>query len=266
MKKIFVDTKYAIGTAVSGIVIVAAVLSLFLLVKTFSALGWTSSEPYSNYISINGYAEITAVPDIATFTFTIEETSESSESAQMLASQKIDSAIKIIKEKGIEERDIKTLNYNIYPKYEWMGGVCNGFRCDSGQNVLIGYTASQTTEVKVRKTDQSGEIFSSLTNVNITNISGLSFKVDDEENLKNKAREKAIQNAKENAIKLSKDLGVRLVKITGFSEDDYSYRPDPYMYGAGSDMMTKEMSAIAPEINPGENIVNSRVYITYKIR
>jgi len=104
-----------------------------------------------------------------------------------------------------------------------------------------------------------------VANAGVTNVSGLSFTIDDEDALVREARQEAIDEAKQKAKDLAKDLGVRLVRIINFSENG----GQPPMYfardmamGIGGTMETKS----APSIPAGENKIISSVSITYEIR
>lgn len=257
MKKPMVQIASMVG-------LVGLVLSAFLLTKIISEVK-TFDDPeqgYYNSISVNAEGEVVAIPDIGTFNFSVSETAESVDVAQNNSAEKINPAINYLKENGVSENDIKTTSYNANPKYEWQQGFCNEFRCEPGEQILIGYEVSQAISVKVRETDKAGELLSGIGKFGISNISGLSFTTDDEESLKSEARSKAIANAKTQAEKIANDLGVKLGKVIGFYEESGDY-PMYECYGGGDFMEAKTMAI--PEIPKGENIIKSRVSVTYVI-
>lgn len=259
--KFFSDTKYAISVGILAFVVVSLFASVFLIVKTVS-LG-DNEFPYENSITLVGEGEIVVIPDVATFTYTVSEVSETAASAQVMANEKSNAILSLLKDSGVDDNDIKTLNYNIFPKYEWRSEVCISGPCNGGKNVVIGQEVSQTFQVKIKDTEKSGELLSLVGSQEVKNISGLSFSIDDEESLKKQAREKAIENAKSKANNLAKQLGVQLVKIVGFSEDsdDRSYYGGEFRESAMMSMDAKS----SPEIPTGENTVSSKVYITFEI-
>lgn len=253
---------------------VGVLLAIFLAVISIKALreiGYVGKDyPIMNTISVNGKGEEISIPDIATFSFSVTENGKTVAEAQSKATTKINSAIDALEDNGIEERDIKTIAYNINPKYEYVQEICpaGSFNCRTGRQVLIGYEVSQTTEVKVRDLSKAGALFETIGSLGVQNVNSLQFSIDDIETVKAMAREKAITNAKEKAEKLADDLGVRLVRITSFydSSDDSVY----YGYGKGGDTMSvmeaRAVSAPAPSIPSGEQKVTSTVSITYEIR
>ncbi len=244
------------------------VLAVFLASRTvnefkrYHTIG--SDAPAQNTISVSGEGEAFAVPDVATFTFSVTEEALVVAEAQQLASRKVDSALEFLRGEGVEERDIKTVGYNIYPRYEFERTVCISYPCPEGKRQLAGYEVSQTIEVKVRKLADAGTILGGLGEIGVQNVSGLAFSIDDEDAVKREAREEAIEEAKTKAKQLAKDLEVRLVRIVSFNESGgpiYFRTYAAEAFGKGG-----EDAAIAPDVPAGENRIVSNVTITYAIR
>lgn len=264
-KRFISDRSYAIGKSLFVGAIVLILLAIFLGAKiTTEVLSWenVSDENYpSNTISVTGVGEAVAVPDVAKFSFSVNEKGDSVDIAQNEAAKKMNMAIDLLKKGGVDEKDIETTGYNAYPQYEY--SYCADYRDCTNQQKLIGYEVSQTLTVTVRDTKKAGELLSSIGTTGVTNISGISFTVDDVEKYKTEARIKAIESAKAQAESIAKGLGVDLDDVVGFSEDA-GYYPQPYYEGGyGGDMMVK--SSVAPELPAGEEKITSRVYVTYEI-
>jgi uncharacterized protein YggE len=122
--------------------------------------------------------------------------------------------------------------------------------------------------VKVKDTKKAGELLSGVGSKGASDVSGLSFTIEDEDKLKAEAREKAIAEAKAKADVLAQSLGVSVIRVTGFYEDSGGYQP-PIAYGMGGDMAVRNMAQeakAAPELPAGENKIVSNVSITYEIR
>ena len=243
--------------------------ALFLLVgvavglRSYHYIG--TGTPASNTISVSGEGEVFAVPDTAIFTFTVQEIAKDVTSAQDAASKKSNDAIAYLKQQGIDEKDIQTTDYNVYPQYEYSQGVCASGYCPGGKQTLTGYQVSQTVTVKVRDTKKAGTLLSGIGARGISQVSGLSFTVADQKLLESQARAKAIKDARAKADVLARDLGVTIVRVVGFNEGGGGY-PGPIAYGMtmGADASRKE--AAPPEIPTGQNKITSNVSITYEIR
>lgn len=254
---------FKVGSLV-GILLVAFLA--VLTIKEIKSIGYVGKDtPIMNSISVNGKGEAVAIPDIATFSFSVTETGKTVADAQAKATERTNNALKAVKDSGVAEKDIKTLSYSINPNYEYTQGPCTQYSCPGGKQILKGYDVSQTIEVKVRDLTKAGELFDSIGSVGVQNVNGLTFSIDDMDSIKAIARADAIAEAKTKAKKIAKDLGVTLVRVTSFydSSDDVVY---PYGREAmGGDIMAQKAS-VAPEIPKGEQKITANVSITYEIR
>lgn len=216
-------------------------------------------------ISVSGEGEATAIPNIATVTFTVRESAKTVPEAQKLAEAKIAQGLKELDALKVEKKDIKTLSYNVSPKYEsQQTGFCTGYTCPPVKTVVTGYEVTQSVSVKIRKVDQAGEVIGMLGKANITEITGPDFTVDDMDNLKAEAKVIAIKKAQAKAEEEAKALGVSLGSIISFNEDNGGYYPVMYSAKASGMMATEARDAVS--LPQGENMIKSRVTITYTIK
>lgn len=250
-------------TARIAAVAVLVLLALFLLVKTWDmAFGRDISDPY-NTITVEGTGTAAMVPDTARITFTVMESATEVGAAQDAATKRTDDALASLEEMGIEERDVKTLSYNVSPKYEYAQQPCYpGMICPTGTPRIVGYDVTQTVEVRVRDTAKAGDVLAALGGLGVQNISGPQFVVDDESAVSAEARAEAIEEARAKAKELAKELGVRLGKVVSFSEGGYGA---PYGYGKGGGAMMDASVSSVPTLPVGENETEITVMITYEI-
>lgn len=257
--------------ALVATLLVMLILSLLSVVA--QAFNWSWTEPSYATINVEGVAEVTAVPDVGAFSFTVEaENMEVSVAQEESGNASNDIKAYLKDEGGVEEKDIKTTNYNTYPRYEYVTAA-NCFAPDcSRERVLRGYVVTQTMSIKVRDTGKAGELIAGVGSRGATNISGLSFEVDDIEGKKEEARLLAIADAKEKAERLADELEVRLGDVVSFNDNGGGFYPMPMMAesrAVGMDMAfddAVEEKAFAPEISVGEDEITARVTITYKIK
>lgn len=253
--------------------ILMIILGVFLGVKTLGALKEYSfigkNIPPMNVISVTGTAEVYAKPDVASFNYSVVEEAKTANEAQDKATTKTNAVLDALKKAGIADKDVKTIAYNIYPKYEYqtsqkVGGLCVNGYCSDGKQVIVGYEVSQTVEVKVRKVDTAGDMLALVGGMNVSNVSNLNFVVDDMDALKAEVRNKAIVDAKEKAKALSKVLGVSFDSIINFSEAGDGYYPVAMSARYDAGMM--ETKAVAPQLPTGENKITSQVTLTYSLK
>ncbi len=248
-----------------------ALLVAFTAAKTVSELQGMryigAGVPTTNAITVNGTGDVLATPDVATFSFSVTEEAATVPDAQKKATDKMNAILAYVKKAGVSDKDVKTIAYNIYPRYEYHATANVAPYYGGGKQVLAAYVVSQSIEVKVRKLDDAGKLLSGIGEFGATDVSGLSFSVDKMTDVQRQARDKAIADAREQANILARSLGVRLGRIVNFSESGSGY-PSPIYFAKDARVMgmgaTAEQSA--PSVPSGENKVTSNVTITYEIK
>ncbi|MHB1330584.1 MAG: SIMPL domain-containing protein [Minisyncoccota bacterium] len=242
-------------------------LAVFLAVETLDSFkDLRSPSEVQSTIVVTGEGEAFATPDIANFTYTVSADAETVGEAQTTVTEKTNGILESLKGLGIEESDIRTTDYSVYPKYVYESTICSpGFYCPQGRQVPDGYTVSHSISVKVRNTDDAGEALALVGEKGATNVSSLMFTIDDPDSISNEARTKAVADARAKARVLAESLGVDLGRVVDFNDNTYS--PYAYGYRTSNAMGGAEDAAMpAPTIPMGENKVTSNVTITYEIR
>ena len=89
--------------------IVLIILAVFLGVRTLASLkDLQNTSPSYNTITVTGEGEVNALPDLATFSFTVSADANSVSTAQEEVTKKMDAVLLAVKSLGVEEKDIKT--------------------------------------------------------------------------------------------------------------------------------------------------------------
>ena len=275
-----------------GIVAAVAMFVLFLAVQVIAGVeNWRyigTGVQATNTITVSGHGEEVAVPDIATFTFSVVSDKTTVADAQADATAKINAITAYLTAAGIDKADIQTSDYSVYPQYDYQSAVCpqaavaptivNGTSgsgsggsvssavyCPGGRQVLKGYEVNQTTTVKVRDTSKAGDLLTGVGSKGATQVSGLTFTFDKPEVVQDQARDKAITDAKAKADLLAKQLGVSLVRVVSYNEGGNN--PGPIYYAKTMDAASgAAVPSASPDISVGQNKVTSDVSITYEIR
>jgi uncharacterized protein YggE len=219
-----------------------------------------------NTITVSGTGEVSAVSDIASLYINLNKEGKTTKEAQDLLNVEITKTLKYLSDQKIADKDIKSEYGGLNPKYSYEQQIaCLSYPCPTRDPKITGYTATQSITVKVRAVDTASDIRTGLANIGVTDISGPTFSIDDEEGFKVEARSLAITNAKEKAQVLAKDLGVKLGHVVSFSEN--SGGGYPVMYSAKAIMSDSATgSAPAPTLPKGENKITSNVNIVYEIK
>ncbi len=209
--------------------------------------------------SVNGSGIVYAKADIANITVGLKTgTKKSAAEATADSTEKMNRIIKSLNDLSIEEKDIKTADYSLNPVYNWFEG--------KGQ-VLQGYEVTQNVSVKVRDLAKIGDVIAKTTEQGANQIGNVSFTIDDEYELKNQARELAIQKAKEKAQLIAEQTGMKLGEVKSVYENADISSPIPMYANAKMDLEVSNQAALAiPSIQTGQNEIKVEVTLVYEVK
>ncbi len=235
------------------IVLVGIFLAVFLGLKSWETWQNVRLPDFQRpTISVTGEGKIFVKPDIGEIGLAINSEAAKIEDAQARATEVINKVVSMLKEKGVEEKDVQTVNYSINPVYDY----------PEGSRRFRSWQVSQSLKVKIRDLTKTGELLSSAAQLGVNQVGSLSFTTDDPQKFQEEARAKAIEDAQRKAKELSSKLGVKLGKITGYGEFG-GPGPIPY-FGMAEKGLGGDFSA--PQIPTGENEIRVNVTITYQIK
>jgi len=242
-----------------------AMLTILLVVGVYATYTITQSVDPAQYrtFTVSAEGEIQSTPDIAEFSFSvITEGGTDVAKLQEENTTKANDMVALVKEAGVEDKDIKTSNYSVTPRYQY-------YRCNNGDvcppSEIVGYTVSQTVSVKVRNFETIGTMLAGVAEKGANSIYGPSFSLDDPEEARAEARAEAIEKAKKKAEELAKAGGFRIGKLLSIDEGG-GYYPTQYR----ADSMAVEAygidGAVEPKIEPGSQDVSVTVTLRYQIK
>ncbi len=110
--------------------------------------------------------------------------------------QAVTAALKTL---NIEEKDIQTTSFNIYPQQQ--------YEANTGKITGTIYMVDNTVYVTIRDLKKLGESLDAVVRSGANSINGINFDVVDKETALSKARELAITNARKQAEELAKASG-----------------------------------------------------------
>src|SRR3989344_4367891 len=232
--------------------VVMVVLAVFLIASTNQVLNTATT---TNTVSFSGEGKVVAKPDIAKVSLSIVTDALTSKAAQDENSKKSKTVTDYLKNQNIDDKDIKTTGYNIYPQYKYPQY--------GGQPTITGYQVNQSLEIKVRNLDSVSNILDGVVTAKKNQVNGLIFEIDAPDPLKAEARAKAIADAKKKANELQSQVGISLGKIVNFSENTSGY-PIPIYYDTKG--MGMGGGGGGPSVPTGENEISVNVSITYQIK
>lgn len=198
--------------AIGGIVAVIALLIIALVaVVNEPAAQVTLSGQQQTGISVSGSGSVTVVPDIARLELGVEVTGRTVAEARGDAADAMDAVMDALADNGVEEDDIRTRSFNIYPQYNYR---------DEEAPEIVGFMVNNQVTVAVREIDNASTVLDAAIEAggDAVRVNGISFTVDEPETFLDEARADAIADARGRAETLADAAGVDLGAVRSISE------------------------------------------------
>lgn len=212
----------------------------------------TEEQAAKKVLNVTGQGTVNASPDIAYITLSVVTEHANAKTAQQNNADAMSKVVNAIKSAGIKSEDIKTVNFNIYPKYD--------YNKDTGESGIFGYTVNNTIQVIVRDINKTGSIIDLASASGVNTSSSITFGLSNYEKYYNEALKSAVQVAKGRAETIAGTLGISLKTPVTITESG-GFEP-PVAYGARYDM--KEMESAATPVESGTITVRASVSMTYE--
>lgn len=241
---------------------VGSIIIFFALLFVYSK--WGPAIPFSTTTQNKGEplmvtetGKVAVTPDIAKVTVGIEKQGQSLKQVQNdlnITSKKLTDELKKL---GIEEKNIKTINYSVYPEYDYQNSPYK----------IIGYKVSTSYEIRITDFEVVNDALVVATGSGANVIGNISFEINEKtkEEYTQKAREEAVGKAKNKAKGLAKTAGISLGKIININESFGTNYPRPIMYSKEIAVGDSNKPEVA-NVTPGETEIEVTITLSYEIR
>lgn len=240
------------------------ILSTTLMVAGLLTVGFTGKELFKaepvmaaiesnrvNTITARGEGVVKVKPDIAYITMGVRTENKDAKVAQTSNAEKMDKVIAALKKMGIEEKDIQTSNYSVYPQYNYEA---------KGAEKIVGYTVENTVKITVRDILKVGDVLDTGIEQGANVSSGIQFSISDTEKYYQEALKQAVKNARGKAEAMGEAIGVTLKNPSSIIEQSSGGSNIIYADRA----YLKEEAQIATPISTGELDVKAIVEVSYQ--
>jgi uncharacterized protein len=196
-------------------------------------------------ITSTGTGSVSTVPDRLFLNIGVQTSAPKVSDALKANNASAQNLIAALKEKGIEDKDIKTSQLSIYPQF------------DSAGRKVTSYQVTNSVTVTVRKIDSSGDLIDAASNVagDAIRISGLNFAVSDPSPSLAAARDLAVKDATTQAEQLAKAAGVKLGKIRSIHTAGSGNSTPIYRAGAVAEKASTPIAEGTQEITASVELV-----------
>ncbi|WP_202711097.1 SIMPL domain-containing protein [Sporosalibacterium faouarense] len=173
----------------------------------------------NNYnIKVEGVGIVNTVPDIAKVTIGVETLNKDLKLSQKENANITNKVINSIKNLGIDNKDIQTVDYFIDKIYEYV----------NDERVFMGYKVANKIKVIVRDIDKIGNVIDTAVDNGANAVNDIEFDLSDSSPYYDKALSLAVKDALGKAKNIAMTLGVRINMVPSkVVEQEYnsSYTP-----------------------------------------
>jgi uncharacterized protein len=193
-------------------------------------------------IVVTGSGAVTSVPDRAQISFGVSTDAKTASAALRANTAEMTKVIAAVKAEGIAAADIKTEVVSLSSRYSQNG------------DTIVGYTATNSVAVTVRAIVKAGSVIDAAVEAGANQVSGPNLTRGDQSALYRSALRAAIANAKGKAQTIAKASGLTLRRITDVTES-----------GGGPIQTEAKLAATGPPIEPGTQLVEATVTVTFSV-
>ena len=247
-------------TARRGLRYLAGVLALGLLAATIagpavSAAGAQGdADKTTRSINVAGIGRVKLDPDVADVQLGVTQQAEDARTASEKAAIAMAAVIKALLAAEIAETDIQTTSLNLNPSYDW----------DDNPPNIVGWEASNLVNVTLRDIGSIGDVVDTAIAAGATNVSGISFRVEDPTEAEAAARSEAVADAEAKAQQLALAAGVNIVAVIHITESG-GQPPQPIYFDRAQEAAFDTDGGAPTPVLPGEVELSVSVSIEYEI-
>ena len=217
----------------------------------------TPEAPAEVTVSASGTVRLT--PDKASVTFGVTTQETSADLAQSKNSEAVQQVMDVLTGRGIEEKSIRTVNYSMYPQYDYS---------EFGEQRIIGYVVYTTMRVEDQEIDDLGRLLSACVAAGINDVDNVSFFCSGYDEAYKQALAEAVEVSRAKAGVLAaaagKTLGEALSITEGWQDTSARYARSANAYGAMKTEAAMDMAA--PSFQPGETEITANVTVSYRMQ
>ena len=210
-----------------------------------------STEHTIRTVNVHGVGKTSQAPDQVTVTMGVETLGATAAEALKANNEKATELIKVLKDRGVEDKHLQTSSLSIYPQYDTTG------------RRITGYTVSNTVTATMTDIKGAGALIDAAAGVagDAIRVQGLSFSLSDSADALKIARERAVADGRTQAEQFATAAGVKLGILRTISTVSVNV-PVPVFRQA---KLASAADASSVPIEAGSQEVSADVDLVYEI-
>lgn len=212
---------------------------------------FADNEDRSRTILVEGKGEASGVPDIATVVAGVVTQAASATEAIKANNDAVTRVLSVADEFGIAGKDLQTSGFTVSPRYD-----------REKPGVIAGYNVTNRVRMVSRDLDNLGKLLDALIQSGSNRIDGVTFGIDQPDDIAAQARKNAMRDARERAMLYAAEADGRLGKVIRIQENVVA-APMPR---AAVAMESARFSADSQvPIARGEQVMTARVIVEFEL-
>jgi uncharacterized protein YggE len=209
-------------------------------------------------ITVQGTGKVSAAPDEAKITLTVENDATEPGAVLDANSQAIQKVLDRLRSEGVEDAAIQTASVSVYP--------IRTYDPQTGKESLTGYRAQNSVTVALKDEAMVAKILAVSVETGATNVSGPVWRLTEDNAAVVEALKKAAATAQLKAQALAEAQGVKVGQVVMMSEGTVDMPVLPVYMGMAIREEAADTAAISePPISAGTLDVTATVTITYAL-
>ena len=210
--------------------------------------GCSTSSEERPVITTQGTGIVNGAPDTVTIVLGVETRAAAATAAMAENAELAGALIQTIKDQGVDDEDISTMNLSVQPNYQPAG-------------TIDGYTVTNQVEATLRDISRSGDLIDAAAGSagDAIRVQQLTFSIADDSTLRAEARARAVTQAQQQAQQIADAAGSELGSVHSIVEAPAD--------GAIPFPQARAMadSAASTPIEAGSQELSVEVMVTYEI-
>ena len=226
-----------------AVVIAGALIMNVLTPDTIEIVQASSGD---RVISVDGSGEVYIEPDIATINIGLETKNTDASVAQVENNEIMQKITQAMKDLNVDEKDIQTVNYNIYRSYDY-----------NDENKEDQFIVNNSFKIIVRDLENIGLVVDKAVELGANQVNNIQFSVIDQNKAYKEALDLAIAEAEDKAQRLASNIDEKIESVISISENSNNY---PVFADMG---FVRAESSMAP-IETGQLTIRANVSVKFK--
>lgn len=196
-------------------------------------------------MTVTGVGSVSAQPNVAKINLGVETQDEELTKAQQDNAQTLNKVIDSLVQMGIPREDIQTVDYFIYPQYDYV----------DGKQEFRGYQVTHTIQVTIKDLSQTGKVIDTAVQNGANRVSNIEFTIDNPQQYYKRALNRALENAVSKAQTIANQMKLNLDPTpTQIVEELPQGTVIPQTF-----KQAEAVSSASTQVEPGQIEITSRV-------